>query len=46
MSPQHFFLTITLQQAFFGQLCVMEGTVTYYGFANEDAKEPEVKSGD
>lgn len=21
----------------------MEGTVTYYGFANEDAKEPEVK---
>ena len=27
----------------FGQLCVMEGTVTYYGFANEDAKEPEVK---
>jgi tellurite resistance-related uncharacterized protein len=27
----------------FGQLCVMEGTVTYYGFANEQATEPEVK---
>lgn len=26
----------------FGQLCVMEGTVTYYGFANEAATEPEV----
>ncbi len=25
----------------FGQLCVMEGTVTYYGFANEQATEPE-----
>ncbi|PSB90130.1 cytoplasmic protein [Photobacterium damselae subsp. damselae] len=25
----------------FGQLCVMEGQVTYYGFA--DATEPEVK---
>lgn len=24
----------------FGQLCVMEGTVTYYGFANEAATEP------
>lgn len=22
----------------FGQLCVMEGTVTYYGFANETMK--------
>ena len=27
----------------FGQLCVMEGTVTYYGFANEQATEPEKK---
>ena len=27
----------------FGQLCVMEGTVTYYGFADEQATEPEVK---
>ncbi|EDD9729300.1 DUF1971 domain-containing protein [Salmonella enterica subsp. enterica serovar Saintpaul] len=27
----------------FGQLCVTEGTVTYYGFANETATEPEVK---
>ncbi|WP_448195783.1 DUF1971 domain-containing protein [Raoultella planticola] len=27
----------------FGQLCVMEGTVTYYGFADEQASEPEVK---
>ena len=25
-----------------GQLCVMEGTVTYYGFADEQAEEPEV----
>lgn len=27
----------------FGQLCVMEGMVTYYGFANEEAAEPELK---
>ncbi|MDO6683881.1 MULTISPECIES: DUF1971 domain-containing protein [unclassified Agarivorans] len=27
----------------FGQLCVMEGTVTYYGFADAEATEPEVK---
>ena len=27
----------------FGQLCVMEGTVTYYGFANEQAEEPEIQ---
>ncbi|MBR9728567.1 DUF1971 domain-containing protein [Shewanella intestini] len=27
----------------FGQLCVMEGVVTYYGFADEHASEPEVK---
>lgn len=29
----------------FGQLCVMEGQVTYYGFADADADatEPEVK---
>ncbi|MGL6121833.1 MAG: DUF1971 domain-containing protein [Shewanella sp.] len=26
----------------FGQLCVMEGTVTYYGFADEHATEPEL----
>jgi len=26
----------------FGQLCVMEGTVTYYGFPNEQASEHEV----
>lgn len=25
----------------FGQLCVMEGTVTYYGFADENATDPE-----
>ncbi|WP_428774513.1 DUF1971 domain-containing protein [Vibrio sp.] len=25
----------------FGQLCVMEGQVTYYGFADERATEPE-----
>lgn len=25
----------------FGQICVMEGTVTFYGFANADATEPE-----
>lgn len=27
----------------FGQLCVMEGTVTYYGFENEHATEPEIE---
>ncbi|MDD9154705.1 DUF1971 domain-containing protein [Aliivibrio sp. S4TY2] len=27
----------------FGQLCVMEGVVTYYGFANAEATEPEIK---
>lgn len=26
----------------FGQLCVMEGQVTYYGFADENATEAEV----
>lgn len=25
----------------FGQICVMQGTVTFYGFANEAATEPE-----
>jgi len=25
----------------FGQICVMRGTVTFYGFANEAASEPE-----
>mgnify|MGYP000722364261 FL=1 len=25
----------------FGQLCVMEGHLTYYGFADENATEPE-----
>ncbi|OCH16327.1 DUF1971 domain-containing protein [Aliivibrio sp. 1S128] len=27
----------------FGQLCVMEGVVTYYGFADSEATEPELK---
>lgn len=27
----------------FGQLCVMEGSVTYFGFADENATEPELK---
>jgi tellurite resistance-related uncharacterized protein len=27
----------------FGQLCVMEGTVVYYGFADGEATVPEVK---
>lgn len=27
----------------FGQLCVMEGTVTYYGFADSQSEVPEVK---
>ena len=26
----------------FGQLCVMEGTVTYFGFADSEATEPEI----
>jgi len=30
-------------QGVFGQLCVMEGVVTYYGFADEAATEPEIK---
>ena len=25
----------------FGQICVMQGVVTFYGFANEEATEPE-----
>ena len=25
----------------FGQICVMEGTVTYYGYATENSEEPE-----
>lgn len=25
----------------FGQICVMQGKVTFYGFANEEATEPE-----
>lgn len=28
----------------FGQLCVMEGIVTYYGFADENPTEPEIKT--
>jgi tellurite resistance-related uncharacterized protein len=27
----------------FGQLCVMEGTVTYYGFADVSAESPEMQ---
>ncbi|MEL0636990.1 MULTISPECIES: DUF1971 domain-containing protein [Marinomonas] len=27
----------------FGQICVMEGVVTYYGFADSEATEPNVK---
>lgn len=27
----------------FGQICVMEGQVTYFGFADESTTEPEVK---
>ena len=48
-----FFTTKTVPQALlthhntaegvFGQLCVMEGVVTYYGFADSEATEPEVK---
>lgn len=29
-------------EAVFGQLVVMEGVVTYYGFADSEATEPEV----
>lgn len=29
-------------QGVFGQICVMEGVVTYYGFADEYATEPEM----
>ncbi|EGQ8022713.1 DUF1971 domain-containing protein [Vibrio vulnificus] len=31
-----------IAQGVFGQLCVMEGTVTYYGFTNEEATEAEL----
>jgi len=31
------------KEGVFGQLCVMEGTVTYFGFADKHATEPEVK---
>ncbi len=27
----------------FGQLCVMSGTVIYFGFANSEAEEPEAR---
>lgn len=28
-------------EGIFGQICVMQGTVTFYGFANEEATDPE-----
>ena len=28
-------------EGIFGQICVMQGTVTFYGFANEQATDPE-----
>lgn len=55
----HFFTKVNVPKALlthhntaegvFGQICVMKGTVTFYGFANEEATEPEkvivIKSG-
>lgn len=47
----HFFTTENVPKALlthhntaegiFGQICVMQGTVTFYGFANEEATEAE-----
>jgi len=42
MYPQHYSHHNTAEDVF-GQLCVMDGVVTYYGFADKNETEPEVK---
>ncbi len=41
--PQSLLTFHNTAKGVFGQLCVMEGVVTYYGFADENATEPEAK---
>ena len=41
--PQALLTHHNTAEGVFGQLCVMEGTVTYFGFADAAATEPEVK---
>ncbi|HDX8591748.1 TPA: DUF1971 domain-containing protein [Aeromonas dhakensis] len=40
--PQALLIHHNTAAGVFGQLCVMEGTVTYHGFADEQAEEAEV----
>ncbi len=40
--PQALLTHHNTAEGVFGQLCVMEGQVTYYGFADENATEPEM----
>lgn len=40
--PQALLTHHNTAEGVFGQLCVMEGVVTYYGFANSEDAEPEV----
>lgn len=41
--PQALLTHHNTAEGVFGQICVMQGTVTFYGFANEQATEPEQK---
>ncbi|GAB2646506.1 DUF1971 domain-containing protein [Vibrio panuliri] len=40
--PQALLTHHNTAEGVFGQLCVMEGQVTYYGFPDENATEPEM----
>lgn len=39
--PQALLTHHNTAEGVFGQICVMQGTVTFYGFANEEATDPE-----
>ena len=41
--PQALLTHHNTAEGVFGQICVMQGGVTFYGFANEEATEPEQK---
>ena len=41
--PQALLTHHNTAEGVFGQICVMQGVVTFYGFANEEATEPEQK---
>lgn len=41
--PQALLTHHNTAEGVFGQICVMQGVVTFYGFANEEATEPEKK---